>query len=61
VKYLLLISLSLCGCCEPEGGCKHTFSKWGPLEKTQDWSYGPRFWQSRTCETCGFAETRRTR
>lgn len=38
--------------------CSHVFDKWTDLEPTHDWNYGPRFWQSRTCNSCGYAQLR---
>jgi hypothetical protein len=58
----LVVLLFVVGCYEPSHDkgteCSHKFTDWGTMELTQDWSHGPRFWQSRTCTECGFAEIR---
>lgn len=36
----------------------HVWSKWSAPEWTSDWFTGAKFYQTRTCEVCGVAESR---
>lgn len=57
---LMFFLASGCGDSPHDKGeeCSHQFANWAAVDRTQDWNYGPLFWQSRACSKCGYAEIR---